>query len=87
MKELHECECGERTPLKIEQDPWRGTVTVEGTIFSRELLLRLGQNESGLGETIRIEKKKNNNVVCRRIKNCPGCGLDLDGWKGGYDDI
>jgi hypothetical protein len=76
---LAECEYGERKPLKIEQDPMRGTVTIENTIFSRELLMRMGQGTDGIGETIRIEKKARASVECRRIKRCPKCGFDLDG--------
>lgn len=75
---LGECAYGEREPLKIEQDPWRGTVTINGTAFSYEMFDYLGQNDLGIGQTIRINKKENGNVEVTRFKSCPNCGLDLD---------
>jgi hypothetical protein len=74
---------GFRKPLKIEQDLMNGFVTIEGTRISYELLLTLGQNDQGIGHTLRIEKKGNGDVVMFRMQRCPQCGLDLDAWKDG----
>ena len=60
---LGECQYGERTPLIISQDVYRGTVTIDGTTYSREILAD-GFGASAKGKWFRIlERRRGGEVI------------------------